>query len=109
MDKFADLTVNEAEVYLYIDDGSKNFRLEVTQAGTITVLGGQLIFLDRGGGIIFEGTGALDFANRNLKNVADPIEDTDAVNKQYVDNLVGDIEAALDAIIALQNSIIGGE
>ena len=109
MDKFADLTVNEAEVYLYIDDGSKNFRLEVTQAGTITVLGGQLIFQDRGGGIIFEGTGALDFGNRNLKNVADPIEDADAVNKQYVDKLVGDIEAALDAIIALQNSIIGGE
>lgn len=35
--------------------------------------------------------------------------DLSAVNKGYVDNLVGDIETVLDAIIAQQNSLIGGE
>jgi hypothetical protein len=33
----------------------------------------------------------------------------DATNKKYVDNLVGDISAALDSIIALQESLIRGE
>jgi hypothetical protein len=32
-----------------------------------------------------------------------------AVNKKYVDELVGNIETVLDAIIAQQNSLIGGE
>ena len=45
----------------------------------------------------------------NIDILKEPEEDTDAVNKGYVDNLVGDIDAALDAIIALQNSIIGCE
>lgn len=36
-------------------------------------------------------------------------EDHYAVNKGYVDNLVGDIESALDSVIALQNSLIGGD
>lgn len=34
-----------------------------------------------------------------LKLAADPTEAMEAVTKQYVDNLVGDIEAALDAIL----------
>ncbi len=33
----------------------------------------------------------------------------DKANKVYVDNIVGDIETALDEIIELQNSLIGGE
>lgn len=31
------------------------------------------------------------------------------VIKQYVDGYVGDIETALDSIIAMQNELIGGE
>lgn len=44
-----------------------------------------------------------------IKNLATPSEGTDATNKDYVDSLVGDIETALDGIITLQNSLIGGE
>ena len=35
--------------------------------------------------------------------------DLSAVNKGYVDNLVGNVKTVLDAIIAQQNSLIGGE
>ena len=35
---------------------------------------------------------------------ADPTENLEAVTKQYVDNLIGDIDAAMDAI----NNVIGG-
>lgn len=44
-----------------------------------------------------------------IHNLADPSAPQDAVNKQYVDGLVGDIESALDSVIALQNSLIGGD
>ena len=49
---------------------------------------------------------------------ADPEENMDAVTKQYLDkalknyvgnDMIGDIESALDAIIQIQNGIIGGE
>ncbi len=38
-----------------------------------------------------------------------PIEENDAANKAYVDGLVGDVEEALEGIINIQNSLIGGE
>lgn len=45
--------------------------------------------------------------------VATPTEENEAVNKGYVDNLVGDVETALetvlDRIIEMQNTLIGGE
>ena len=41
--------------------------------------------------------------------VATPKGKKQAVNKEYVDDLVGDIETALDSIIAIQNELIGGE
>lgn len=44
-----------------------------------------------------------------IHNLADPSAPMDAVNKRYIDNLVGDIESALDSVIALQNSLIGGD
>ena len=47
--------------------------------------------------------------NNQLSDVGNPINNTDAANKQYVDNLIGDIETALDNIIEIQNSLIGGE
>jgi hypothetical protein len=44
----------------------------------------------------------------NVLGTGTPVLDTDCANKKYVDDLVGDIETALDNIIALQNSLIGG-
>lgn len=38
----------------------------------------------------------------------EPHSPKSATSKNYVDNLVGDIESALDSIIAIQNSLIGG-
>lgn len=50
--------------------------------------------------------------NSTIKNVPTPTDSGDAVNKDYVDstieNVVGDIATTLDGIIALQNSLIGG-
>lgn len=45
--------------------------------------------------------------------VATPTEENEAVNKQYVDTFVGDVETALetvlDRIIEMQETLIGGE
>lgn len=51
---------------------------------------------------------AIRGANGTL-SVGTPTADTDAANKAYVDNAIGDIEAALDNIIAIQENLIGGE
>ena len=40
--------------------------------------------------------------------VGAPVFGVHAANKQYVDDLVGNIETALDSIIAIQESLIGG-
>lgn len=83
--------------------------------------------------------GIVDFNNNKLQKIASPTANADATNKGYVDNqitsainiankytssqvtstlnsaknytdsVVGDIDKALDSIIALQNSYIGGE
>lgn len=47
-------------------------------------------------------------AGNNVIATGTPELDTDCTNKKYVDDLVGDIEAVLDSVIALQNSLIGG-
>ena len=46
-------------------------------------------------------------ANGCIK-VANPIADLDAVNLATLNNTVGDIESALDSILAIQNNILGG-
>ena len=51
---------------------------------------------------------AADFSNQRIASLADPVDITDAVNKRYVDNALGDIETALDGIIAIQAELIGG-
>ena len=38
----------------------------------------------------------------------DPVEEMDISNKRYVDGKVGEVETALDSIIAIQNALIGG-
>lgn len=51
----------------------------------------------------------IDINNTRIYNLAEPINNNDAVNKQYLDTSVGNIESALDAIIELQNSLLGGD
>lgn len=45
----------------------------------------------------------------NINVPLTPGNATSATSKQYVDGLVGDVETALDSIIAMQESLIGGE
>lgn len=44
-----------------------------------------------------------------LRNISAPVRAEDAANKGYVDGLVGNIETALDGILAIQNALIGGD
>ena len=44
-----------------------------------------------------------------IQSVGTPEADEDAANKGYVDGLVGDVEDALDVIIAMQESLLGGD
>lgn len=72
----------------YTDSNTSTFN--VTNGSALDISGK----LDLAGGIM---TGSL------ILN-ADPTENLEAVTKQYVDNLIGDIDAAMDAI----NNVIGG-
>ena len=40
----------------------------------------------------------INFCGNTLKEVGDPVEEQDAVNKRYVDNLMGEVSALLDTI-----------
>ena len=57
----------------------------------------------------YEGTVRIGYCSPEveIKNVIDPVDDKDAVNKAYVDNAIGDIETALDNIITKYG--LGGE
>jgi hypothetical protein len=48
-------------------------------------------------------------ANLSIWIPNDPVDDTDSVNKRYVDTLIGDIDSVLDNILAKQNAVIGGD
>lgn len=71
---------------------------EPTDISMTIVDGNTIVFYDEVGGD--------DVILRGVKPGA---EDTDAVNKGQLDNAVGNIESALDHIIEIQNSLIGGE
>lgn len=47
-------------------------------------------------------------ASGNINVPLTPAANSSAVAKQYVDGLVGDVENALDSIISMQESLIGG-
>lgn len=55
--------------------------------GALTIYGGTSILKD-----VYIG-GQLDVDLNNIKSVADPIDDYDAVNKAYVDNLISNINS----------------
>ena len=77
---------------LYVKNADGTFRMIDIQP-----VGGQWV----GGGIPRYSSGGCFAVN-------DPTWDTAAANKRYVDGKVGDIEKALDSIIAIQESLIGG-
>lgn len=64
-----------------------------------------------GNAVTIEGSGGV-----SIKNLNQPTNDKDAANKEYVDevydyvdDITGNISSALDSIIALQTSYIGGD
>lgn len=63
-------------------------------------------FLGECGGNLY---GDVDMHDNTFKNLPTPTAEGDAVPKSYVDTQVGNIETALDSIIAIQNSFIGGD
>ena len=62
-----------------------------------------------GGSINLKSDYGLSVEGNRIQEVGAPEQNTDAANKAYVDGLVGNIESALDSIIAMQNSLIGGD
>lgn len=70
-------------------------------ASALTISGGSIHISKTDYGFSVDG-------NR-IQLVGDPEDSTDATNKGYVDGLVGNVETALDSIISIQNSLIGGD
>lgn len=93
----------------YVDD---NFVAKITDAAAqnrvygINQNGEQVIYN------VLQGQGANFIVMSDAYgciSAADPKQDSNCATKRYVDNHIGDIESALDDIIAIQNSLIGGE
>lgn len=53
--------------------------------------------------------GSIDDDTVVLRGIRPGFQDNDAVNYRQFNTAVGDIETALDAIISIQNSLIGGD
>lgn len=74
------------------------------------VLGGEEVYLQQGDsriGLDEEGIHLVSEKGVKIYKVID--DENSAVNKGYVDGLVGSVESALDSILAMQNSLIGGD
>lgn len=77
----------------------------------INTKGEQMLFTVSGTGVIQGGIVARLSASGEqgqIKVPENPTKDYHAISKKYLDLKVGDIETALDGIIAIQNSILGG-
>ena len=70
-------------------------------ASSLTIGGGSIHISKTDYGFYVDG-------NR-IQNVGNPEDSADAANKGYVDDLVGDIDTALDSIISIENGLIGGD
>jgi hypothetical protein len=81
---------DEALNQLIINKLSQERYNELATAGTISA--NQLYFV--------EAPGNIDAASGTIENVADPINNTDAANKQYVDNTISDNLTNLSSIIS---------
>ena len=106
----AGYVVSESE-HTYIGYVSEiNQMLVANDNGLTGVYGKDVSVLAKNITSIRSETGAIavDVSNQRIASLADPVDITDAVNKRYVDNVLGDIETALDAIITKQTELIGG-
>lgn len=90
----------------------EGYAVNIGASTDVSIASGGNVYLNGRNGTVVnaeEGEIAADFSNQRIANIADPKADTDGANKKYVDGLVGNIETALDAIIATQTSLIGGD
>lgn len=75
---------------------------------------GDMEFASEIGGIILKGkaesgdTANVDVCGCRVRNLAAPINPDDAVNKAYFDAVLGEIDTALDKVISVEESYIGG-
>ncbi len=66
-------------------------------SGFLVQNGNLSIFVDQGN-LEITGAGGVDMCNGRLLRLANPTEDSDGVNKGYVDRQVGSIDRALAAL-----------
>ncbi len=75
---------------------------------------GDMEFSSGIGGIVLSGkaeegdTANVDVCGCRIRNLAEPKNDADAVNKAYFDSVLGDIDAAIGKVISVEESYIGG-
>ena len=107
---------NDAEyIRSNIEDASKMFRFDdevfaVYSSGVVLGAKEAVVFqrgIDSALSIDEDGIRLVSEKGVKIYTVTD--EKTSAVNKGYVDDLVGDIDTALDSILALENTLIGGD
>lgn len=104
-DKFADVVINKNTVTV---DANKELRIEGIE--TSLSLGFDVAKLEADYEVyIHAKNGNVNVDGNRIRNLADPIFDADAVNKQYMDAAIGDIESTLDSIIAIQENLMGGD
>ena len=109
----------QMENFTYEDAGFEPYTINYNPDGLIGICNiGMTVndyagrsFLGECGGSLY---GNVDMHNNTLKNLPAPVDDGDAVSKAHMESRlaeigVGDIEAALDAIIEIQNELIGGD
>ena len=87
------------------------YKVNISASESINLGTGGAINLDSRSGVNLtsEGEYSANFGGKKAINAATPTESTDLATKGYVDDVMGDVEAVLDSIIAMQNSLIGGE
>lgn len=101
MDKFGKVTDNEYSTDINIDKSL--FKLHQGDQCEITMSGSEMRF--NAPGIYLDSPTTSTMPLYISYAITDNLQ---AVNKIYVDNLIGDIEAAAANIIALQEAYIGG-
>ena len=114
-DKFAEVTERDGTVTVKSTVSNDRPPQAVFKNGLLELLAMYLQFGDGMGEVSLKGYAAPDDSlnvnvnGNRIRNLANPIFEGDAVNKAYLDGVVGQVEAALDNIIAIQNTLVGGE
>ena len=94
--KYVDDTVNkriqeEKDTFLPQDPATKHYVDEAIRgiAGGDVLVSKEGVFIKENGH--YRATAPLDIDNQKMENVADPVDETDAVNKKYVDESIKDL------------------